>query len=72
MIRFLTRYGTTRGIFGGSRAWTAVAILAWAVRLAQRSRGKEAKVVYSEVLHPGQTIEVRHLPDPSKTAAPRR
>ncbi len=66
MIRFLTKYGTTRGILGGSRAWTAVAVLGWSVRLIQRGRAKEPKVVYSEVLRPGEMLEIRHLPEVSK------
>ncbi len=66
MIRFLTRYGMTRGVLGGSRAWTAVAVLGWSLRLLQRGRGKEPKVVYAEVLRPGETLEIRHLPEVSK------
>lgn len=66
MIRFLTRYGTTRGLLGGSRAWTAVAIAGWALRLLQRSRHPGPKVVYSEVLRPGEVLEVRHLPETPK------
>ncbi len=60
MIRFLTRYGTTRGLLGGSRAWTVVAMVGWGLRLLQRSRRGEPKVVYSEILHPGQVLEIRH------------
>jgi hypothetical protein len=62
MIRFLTRYGTTRGIFGGSRAWTVVAVVGWTLRLLQRAHNEPPKVVYSEVLQPGETLEIRHLP----------
>jgi hypothetical protein len=66
MIRFLTRYGTTRGIFGGSRAWTVVAVVGWTLRLLQRARREPPKVVFSEVLLPGETVEIRHLPLPSR------
>ena len=66
MIRFLTRYGTTRGIFGGSRAWTVVAVVGWGLRLLQRGRHREPKVVYSEVLLPGEAVEIRHLPPTSR------
>jgi hypothetical protein len=66
MIRFLTRYGTTRGLLGGSRAWTVVAVVGWGLRLAQRAATREPKVVYSEVLHPGDVLEIRHLPEPPK------
>lgn len=65
MLRFLMRYGTTRGLLGGSRAWTVVAVLGWSLRLLRRNRGSEPKVVLSEVLHPGEILEIRHLPEPS-------
>jgi hypothetical protein len=66
MIRFLTRYGTARGILGGSRAWTVVAMVGWSLRLLRRGMAKEPKVVYSEILRPGETLELRHLPEVSK------
>jgi hypothetical protein len=66
MIRYLTRYGTTRGIFGGSRAWTVVAVVGWSLRLLQRLRTDEPKVVYSEVLQPGEVLEIRHLAEVPK------
>ena len=66
MLRSLTRYGTTRGLLGGSRAWTVVAIVGWTLRLLQRARHEPPKVVYSEVLQPGETLEIRHLPEPPR------
>lgn len=63
MIRLLTRYGTTKGLLGGSRAWTVVALAGWCLRLLQRSRHREPKVVYSEVLRPGEVLEIRHHPE---------
>ncbi len=66
MLRFLTRYGTTRGLLGGSRAWTVVAVVGWGLRLLQRGRSAPPKVVFSEVLHPGEVLEIRHLPEPPR------
>lgn len=66
MIRFLTRYGTTRGLLGGSRVWTWVAVAGWGLRLLRRSRNGEPKVVYSEILRPGETVEIRNLPEVSR------
>ena len=63
MLRFLTRYGTTRGLLGGSKAWTVVAIVGWSLRILKRGRVSEPKVVYSEVLQPGEILEIRHLPE---------
>lgn len=66
MLRFLTRYGTTRGLLGGSRAWTIVAVAGWGLRLLGRMRHAEPKVVWSEVLRPGEVVEVRHLHEARK------
>ena len=66
MLRFLTRYGTTRGLLGGSKAWTVVAVLGWSLRILKRGRVTEPKVVFSEQLRPGEILEIRHLPEPSK------
>jgi hypothetical protein len=66
MLRFLTRIGTTRGILGSSRAWTVVAVVGWSLRLLQRLRSNEPKVVYAEVLHPGEVLEIRHLAEVPK------
>ena len=66
MLRFLTRYGTTRGLLGGSRAWTVVVVVGWSLRLLTRNRGSEPKLVYSEVLQPGEILEIRHLPEPPR------
>ena len=66
MIRFLTRYGTSRGLLGGSRAWTYVAVAGWGLRFLQRSRSGEPKTVFSEVLRPGEVLEIRHLPEATK------
>ena len=63
MLRFLTRYGTTRGLLGGSKAWTVVG---WSLRLLQRGRLHEPKPVFSEVLRPGEVLEIRHLAEPTK------
>ncbi len=66
MIRLLTRIGTTKGILGDSRAWTVVAVIGWSLRLLQRVRSDEPKVVYSEVLQPGEVLEIRHLAEVPK------
>ena len=66
MLGFLRRYGTTRGLLGGSRAWTVVAVATWALRLFRRAGRSEPKTVFSEVLHPGEVLEIRHLPPAPK------
>ena len=66
MLRFLTRYGTTRGLLGGSRAWTVVAVIGWSLRILKRGRVTGPEVVFSEQLRPGEILEIRHLPGPPR------
>ncbi len=67
MLRYLYRRSQLKGLMGGSRAWTSVWALLFAVRLFKKVSGREAKVVYTEVLHPGETVVIRH-----EDAAPKR
>lgn len=60
MLRYLYRRGQLRGLLGGSRGWTAVWAVLFAARLFKKAGTKEAKVVYTEVLHPGETVVIRH------------
>jgi hypothetical protein len=56
MLRYLRRRATLAGPLGGSRQWTFVWAVLVGVRLLRRfTRGKE-EVVYSEVLHPGESL----------------
>lgn len=60
MTRWLFRNGMRRGVFGGSRPWTIVAILAGSVRLFNRFRGTGPEIAYCEEIEPGQTLVI-HL-----------
>ncbi len=60
MLRFLQRAGLSRGLGGGSRAWTVVGGVALAVRLVKKLGGGEPKVVYSRKLRPGEAVLVSH------------
>ena len=60
MTRWLFRNGMRRGVMGGSRPWTYVAVLAGALRLFNRFRGSEPEIAYREELEPGQTLVI-HL-----------
>lgn len=61
MIRYLSRVGFRRGLLGGSRAWTSVGVVAFALRALGRMAAREPEVVYREELQPGQTLVVSHL-----------
>jgi hypothetical protein len=58
VTRWLFRNGVRRGLVGGSRPWTIVAVLAGSLRLFNRFRGSEPEIAYREVLEPGQTLVI--------------
>ncbi len=61
MPRRVTRMGAVRGLLGGSRAWLAVWAVAAGYRLVAKVVRKEAEVVYSEELEPGESLVITHL-----------
>lgn len=61
MIRYLSRVGFRRGVLGGSRAWTVVGIVAFALRALGRMAARKPEIVYREELQPGRTLVVSHL-----------
>jgi hypothetical protein len=64
VVRWLLRRGVRRGVLGGSRPWTVVAVVAGSIHLFGRLWGKTPQVVYREELEPGQTIVVSHEREP--------
>jgi len=58
VIRYLWRTGFRRGILGGRRGWTVVAMVAGSVQLLRRLQGKEPETVFSETLEPGETLVI--------------
>ncbi len=60
MLKKLTTTGVRKGLLGGSRAWTVVAVVAVGVRLLGRLARSEPEVVYCEELEPGQSLLIRH------------
>ncbi len=61
MLKSLVRIGFSRGL-GGSRGWLALGVTAGGLRLLHRLATRDAKVVYLEELHPGQSLVIQHLP----------
>ncbi len=59
VLRALVRRGTRRGLLGGNPAWLVIGALAFVVR---RLRRREAGVVWSEEVSPGQVVTVDHFP----------
>jgi hypothetical protein len=60
MLRYLYRRGQLKGLLGGSKAWTVLWALLFAARMFKKASNRDAKVVYTEVLHPGETVVIRH------------
>jgi hypothetical protein len=63
LLKTLFRNGLRRGILGGSRPWTAVAVAVGGVRLFQRLTRPGDPVVYREELRSGDTVTISHLRD---------
>lgn len=61
----LQSVGIRRGLLGGSRAWTVVAVASIGVRLLRRLAG-DREVVYSEELAPGESLLISHEADPGR------
>lgn len=60
LVRRLLREGWQRGVVEGSPAWTAAGGMALIGYLAGRAWHKDAEVVFSEKLLPGQVIRIAH------------
>ena len=60
LLRLAIRNGWRRGILQGSRPWLIAGGLALGLRALQKLAGSEEKVVYSEVLPPGETLVIAH------------
>ncbi len=54
----LRRRALTKGLLGGSRGWMAVGAVVWGPRLLKKAIGKNEQIVATEVLRPGQTIQL--------------
>ena len=60
MLRWVLRIGLSRGLLGGSRAWTFVGGVALAIRVVKKIGGSEPKVVYTGRLGPGESLLISH------------
>ncbi len=60
LVRAAMRQGWRRGVVGGSPAWTAFGGLALLGYLTGRALRREADVVFSEELFPGESIRITH------------
>ena len=61
-VRAALRTGARRGLGDGSRGWLAVGAIALGIRLFQRMARPGKAVIVSELLEPGETLIISHLP----------
>jgi hypothetical protein len=66
LLRSLVRAGLARGwargVLDGNRAWIVTGGVALLAHLAGRGLRREAEVVFSEKLAPGESIRITHEP----------
>jgi hypothetical protein len=60
MLRYLYRRGQILGLLGGSRGWTVLWAVIFGARMVKKATTRDAKVVYSETLRPGESVVIRH------------
>ncbi len=59
----LQRVGVRRGLFGTSRAWTAIAVGSFTLRRLKKLAKREPQIVYCQELKPGESILISHTTD---------
>jgi hypothetical protein len=59
----LQREGVRRGLFGTSRAWTAIAVGSFTLRQLKKLAKRDAEVVHCQELKPGESILISHTTD---------
>jgi hypothetical protein len=64
LFRAGMRHGWSRGVRDGNPVWIAVGGVALVGYLARRVLPRQAEVVFSEKLGPGQSIRITHEASP--------
>ena len=62
LLKYLLSNGLRRGLLGGSRGWTAVAVAVGGLRVIGWLTRPGDPVVYREELRPGEAVVISHLP----------
>ena len=55
-----------KGLLGGSRGWMAVGVVVWGPRLMKKALGKNEQIVATEVLRPGQALQLTAISPPTR------
>lgn len=61
-VRAALRLGWQRGVMEGRRGWAVIGGLALLGYLGRRAMHREAQVIFSEVLQPGESLRISHEP----------
>jgi hypothetical protein len=64
LLRAGMRRGWSRGVVDGNRTWVLVGGLALVGHLAGRALARHEEVVFKELLKPGESFRITHLPEP--------
>jgi hypothetical protein len=64
LVRAGVRNGWRRGVVDGNRTWIVVGGLALVGHLAGRALSRQEEVVFKELLKPGESLRITHLPEP--------
>jgi hypothetical protein len=56
VVNYLRRSGISKGILGGRRGWMTVFFLTWGYQKVKQLAQRDAEIVLSEELKPGQRI----------------
>ncbi|MDO8390151.1 MAG: hypothetical protein Q7V57_06655 [Actinomycetota bacterium] len=62
----LRRNALYKGVFGGSRGWMVVGAVVWGPRLLKRFAGRQERVLTTEKLVAGQTLQITALRPPTR------
>lgn len=57
----LRRNALYKGLLGGQRGWMAVGAVVWGGRFVRKAFGRSEKVVATEVLRPGQVLQLEAI-----------
>ncbi len=57
----LRRNALYKGLLGGQRGWMAVGAVVWGGRLIRKAFGRSEQVVATEVLRPGQVLQLEAI-----------
>jgi hypothetical protein len=64
LVRAGMRRGWRLGVVEGNRTWVIIGGAALLSHLAGRALGREEETVFREILKPGESFRITHLPEP--------